>query len=155
VSRVNAPGSERLLGRRKSLVRAGVFGALAAFIGVACTGENIFPTGVIGGGGGGNAPAVEITQPAADAAVNVGDSVQVQASIISTNGVNQVTIGGSFESGGLAFVQQVLTLSLAADTTISQFLQLAGATTGAASIVVEARDVLGNTGADTVAVTIN
>ena len=152
---MEASGAERLPRGRGHGVRAGVVCAMAFLTAVACTGENIFPTGVIGGGGGGDAPTVEITQPAADAAVNVGDSVQVEAAITSSNGVNQVTIGGSFDGGGLAFVQQVLTLSLAADTTISQFVQLAGTTTGAASIVVEARDVLGNRGADTVSVTIN
>jgi hypothetical protein len=129
--------------------------ACALVVAAACTGENIFPTGVVGGGGGGEGPVVEITMPAEGAAVNVGDSVQVQANITSDNGANQVTLGGVFAGGGTAYVQQVITLNVTLDTTVSRFIRPAGTTTGDAKIIVQAKDVLGNTGSDTVSVTIN
>lgn len=136
--------------------RAGVLGSCALLVSVACTGENFFPLSVAGAGGGElEAPTVEISQPAEDADLILGDSVQVTAAITSTNGVNQVTLSGSFESGASAYVQQVVSLAGATDTTISRFLQPAGTAAGAARIVVLAADVLGNDGADTVSVNVN
>lgn len=143
------------VGRRMRL-RLGALAACALLGVVACTGENIFPLSVSTGGSGElEAPTVEITQPADNAALTVGDSVQVAASISSTNGVNQVTLSGRFVAGSPAYVQQVIALSGASDTTISKFLQPAGTVTGNARIIVEARDVLGNAGADTVLVSVN
>lgn len=125
------------------------------FVTAACTGVNIFPTGVSTSEEQGGPPTLEITQPAAAAALTVGDSVQVTASVTSGTGVNQLTMSGSFLTGTSAYVQQVISLSAATDTTVSRFLQPAGTQTGDARIVVQATDLLGNTGADTVQVTVN
>lgn len=152
---MNAACPGRSSEERRNRARLAAACVLALTTSVGCTGENLFGLGVVGTGGGGTEPQVEITAPAANAVLNAGDSVQVEASITSDNGVNQVTVSGVFDGGGTAFVQQVLTMSVTTDTTISQFVQPAGVTTGAASIIVEARDVLGNTGSDTVAVGIN
>lgn len=142
-------------GRRTGL-RLGVVGALAIAAVAACTGENIFPLSVGKGSDGSlQAPTVEITAPAANATLTQGDSVQVTAGITSANGVNQVTFSSTFTAGTTAYVQQVAALSGATDTTVSRFLQPAGTQTGTARIVVTATDLLGNTGADTVQVTVN
>lgn len=136
-------------------IRLRLLGACALWAAAACTGENIFPLAVGGGGGGLDGPTVEVSQPAEDAALNLGDSIQVTAAITSENGVNQVTLSGSFESGASAYIQQTVSLTGATDTTISRFLQPAGTVTGPARIVVRANDVLGNSGADTVSVSVN
>jgi len=116
-----------------------------------CTGENLFTGPALGGTLLG--PTVEITVPAAGAAVAAGDSVQVTASVASDIGVNQVTFSGSFTTGTTAYITQVVSLS-SQDTTLSRFLKPAGTTTGSARIIVEATDLLGGAGADTVTVTI-
>ena len=122
-------------------------GALAS-----CTGENLFTGPSLGGGLTG--PTVEITTPAADATVAAGDSVQVSASVTSSNGVSQVTFSGFFTTGTTAYIAQIVSLPNPADTTLSKFLQPAGTGTGEAKIIVEATDILGGSSADTVTVTI-
>ncbi|MGD8287260.1 MAG: hypothetical protein PVJ80_00550 [Gemmatimonadota bacterium] len=129
--------------------------AWVLFAATACTGVNIFPTGVAAGDDTGGAPTVDITEPAADAALTQGDSVRVSADVTSTTGLNQVTLSGSFMSGTSAFEQQVVSFSGATDTTVTRFLQPAGTQTGDARIVVQARDLLGNVGVDTVLVSVN
>ena len=138
-------------GRRIQLrsVSAAVF-AMAAL--AACTGENLFTGPSLGGGALG--PTVDITAPAAGATFATGDSVQVTATVTSANGVTQVTLSGSFATGASAFVTQVVSLPNSPDTTLSRFLKRAGTNTGSARIIVQATDLLGGSGADTVAVTI-
>jgi hypothetical protein len=132
------------------------FAAMVGFAVVAgCTGENLFTGPTTSTDGSLLGPTVEITAPAANAVVVLGDSVPVTAKITSDNGVNQVTFSGVFGTGATAFVSQTVTLASVTDTTISRFLQQSGTVTGAAKIIVQARDILGNTGADTVSVTIS
>lgn len=139
-------------GRQVRLRRVFAYALVAL---AACTGENIFPLSVSSGGGSLGPPEVQITAPAASAALTLGDSVQVTASVTAENGVGQVTFLGTFDAGASAYVQQVVPLSGQADTTLSRFLQPAGTVTGAARIIVQATDLLGNQGADTVSVTVN
>jgi len=120
-----------------------------------CTGENLFTGPTTGSSGSLLGPTVEISAPAANAVIALGDSVQVTAKVTSDNGVNQVTFSGVSGTGATVFVSQVVTLANATDTTVSRFLQQAGTVTGAAKIIVQARDILGGTGADTVSVTIS
>jgi len=134
--------------------------AVAAMVGFAvvagCTGDNLFTGPTLGGGGSLLGPTVEISAPAANAVIATGvDSVQVTAKITSDNGVNEVTFSGVFTSGTTAFISQVVTLPSATDTTVSRFLKRAGTSTGTARIIVQAKDILGATGADTVSVTIS
>ena len=133
----------------------GAVAALAVLgVAAACTGENYF-TGPGLGSTAFEAPTIEISAPAADAALTQGDSVQVTAAITAANGVNQITFSGTFIAGTTAYVQRVVSLTGATDTTLSRFLQPAGTETGDARIVVQATDLLGNTGADTVLVSVN
>ena len=141
------------LGRMTGVRAAGAI-ALSVAVAAACTGENLF-TGPGLGGGTLLGPTVEITEPADAAALTQGDSVQVDANITSDNGVNEVILRGVFTTGTNAYIQEIVTLTGATDTTVSTFLQPAGTNTGAALIIVSARDVTGNDGADTVSVTIN
>lgn len=121
---------------------------------VGCTGENLF-TGPGAGGGSLLGPAVEITEPAADAAFVVGDSVRVTAEVSSDQGVSQVSFSGAFTAGGTAFGGEVIQTNGAPDTTVSVFLNPVGGSTGNVRIVVEASDLVGGDGADTVTVSIN
>ena len=128
----------------------------AAFLAVlavgACAGENLF-TGVSISD---QKPQVQITAPAASAAVAAGDSVQVTADITGTRGISQVKFTGVLDAGGAAaFPEQIVSLPNPPDTTISRFMRRSGATSGAAKIIVEATDILGDKGADTVAIVLN
>ncbi len=141
-------------GRRIRVRVAGAVLVAAAVLG-ACTGENLF-TGLAGvtqllG------PDVDITAPQAGLTLAVGDSVQVGANITSQDGVTEVAFSGLFQAGGAAFVSEIVPLpSNPMDTTVAEFLiQVDGAGTGNVNLIVEATDVLGQRGADTVQVSIN
>jgi hypothetical protein len=138
-------------GRSKRVRLAGVM--LAAAVLPACTGDNLF-TGV-GASVGLLGPEVEITAPAENFTMAVGDSVQVTAIVSSPNGVSSVTYNGLFSGGAVAFTQISFTLPNPQDSTVSRFMRQAGATTGNVQIIVEATDLLGATGADTVTVIIS
>jgi hypothetical protein len=120
---------------------------------VGCTGENLFTGPSLGSSLLG--PTAEITAPAPNAVVASGDSVQVTANVASDNGVTEVVFSGVFNTGTAALVSQTVTLPSARDTTISRYLQRSGAATGAAKVIVQARDVVGATASDTVSVTLN
>lgn len=132
---------------------AGAALVVAAVLG-ACTGENLFTglartSSLLG-------PEVEITAPQPGLGLAVGDSVQVGATISSPDGVTEVSFSGVFTAGGAAFVSEIVTLPGPTDTTLTNFLQqAAGGGTGDVNIIVEATDVLGDRGADTVQVSIN
>ena len=131
--------------------------AMAAFAIVAgCTGDNLFTGPSTGSTGSLLPPTVDISAPAANAVIATGvDSIQVTARVTGENGVTEVTFSGVFTGGTAAFVTQVVALSNSRDTTVSRFLKRAGTGTGAAKIIVQAKDILGGTGADTVSVTIS
>lgn len=138
------------VGRGPRPSRLAAFAVVAAAIG--CTGENLFTGPSTGGSQLG--PTVEVTAPAAGTIIALGDSVQVTANVVSSTGVSQVTFSGTFTNGVTAFISEVAVLQSAQDTTISRFLRQAAGTNGSARIVVQARDVVGKIGADTVLVTI-
>jgi hypothetical protein len=139
------PASGRSTGLR--LAVAATLVAAAA----ACAGENLFT----GNASVEQGPQVTITSPAANASVSVGDSVNVQADIVGSRGISQVKFSGFFTGGTTAFTEQTVTLPNPPDTTLARFIRQAGATTGNVNIIVEATDILGDKGADTVAVVIN
>jgi hypothetical protein len=127
--------------------------ALVAVTLPACTGENLFTglgatTGILG-------PEVEITAPQPNVALAVGDSVQVTANLSAPDGVSSVKYTGLFSGGGTAFTEIQFTLPNPQDTTVSRFMRQAGTTTGNVRLIVEATDLLGAKGADTVVVIIN
>lgn len=125
---------------------------LAAVALPACAGENLFTGSATVEQG----PEVTITAPSANAGVAAGDSVQVLADVTGQRGISQVKFSGTFASGGAtALVEQLVTLPNPPDTTISRFMRRSGGTTGNVNIIVEATDVLGDKGADTVVVVLN
>ncbi|MBM4182777.1 MAG: hypothetical protein FJ207_00975 [Gemmatimonadetes bacterium] len=136
-------------GRSTDLRRAAALVAALALPG--CAGENLFTGSATVDQG----PQVEITAPATNTGVAAGDSVQVTANITGPRGLSQVTFTGAFTAGGTAFTAQTVTLANPPDTTVSRFMKRSGATTGNATIIVEATDALGDKGADTVAVVLN
>lgn len=139
-------------GRR---VSARVGGAvLAAAVVAACAGENLF-TGPALGGAGLLGPEVQITAPLPPVTVAPGDSVQVTASISTPEGITEVAFTSTLDAGGPApFTPIVVPLSSVTDTTMSRFMRRSGTTPGAAKIIVTAKDVSGDTGADTISVTL-
>jgi hypothetical protein len=137
------PGKRRRVASR--------FGGAVAAAGVlaACTGDNLF-TGL--GRSVPQKPEVTITAPPAGITVPVGDSVRVTATIESTQGVSQVSFSGILDAGGGAFTAVDVTLPNPRDTTLSRVLRRTTSTAGGARIIVEATDILGRRGSDTVAV---
>lgn len=134
--------------------RARVLGAaVATAVAAACAGENLF-TGPVTGGQN-LRPTVEITVPQAGASVGVGDSITVTATIESGQDLSTATFSGTYSGGVAAFTSRTATfLGSVQDTTITYRLGSASANTGAVAIVVQAEDLTGQTGADTVSVTI-
>jgi hypothetical protein len=126
---------------------------LVAAVLPACTGDNLF-TG-LGASVGLLGPEVDITVPAANLALAVGDSVQVTANVSSPDGITQVKWTGTFTTGAGAWQDVVVTLPNPQDTTVSRYLRQLGVQTGSARIIVEATEVGGDVGADTVLVSIN
>jgi hypothetical protein len=119
----------------------------------ACTGDNLFTglgafTGLLG-------PEVEITAPQNNLTLAVGDSVQVTANVSSPDGVASVKYTGLFTGGGEAFTEITVALPNPQDSTVARYMKQAGTTTGNVRIIVEATDVLGEKGADTVNVIIS
>lgn len=139
------------LGRAKQMRLAAAMLVAAAL--PACTGDNLF-TG-LGAIAGLLGPEVEITAPANNATLGVGDSVQVTANLTSPDGVTTVSFKGLFAGGSTAFTEVLFTLPAPQDTTVTRILAPAGASTGTVKIIVTAGDALGEQGADTVTVSIN
>ncbi len=135
-------------------IRVRLAGAmLVAAVLPACTGDNLF-TG-LGASVGLLGPDVDITAPAANLTLAVGDSVQVTANVSSPDGVSSVKYKGLFSDGAAAFTEITVTLPNPTDSIVSRFMRQTGTTTGNVRIIVEATDVGGDTGADTVTVIIN
>jgi len=128
-------------------------GALAAAVTVAaCTGDNLF-TGVVLSTQL-TAPEVTITAPTDNSTVTAGTPVSVTAQVTSSQGVSQMIFSGIFDAGGTAFTSQTISLPNPKDTTVTQSLAQPGTATGSAKIIVQATDILGATGADTLVITI-
>jgi len=121
----------------------------------ACAGENLF-TGPASGAEGLLGPEVEITAPVPPVNIAPGDSVAVIAAISSPEGITEVSYTSTLDAGGSApFTPIVVPLASITDTTMLRFMRRSGSTPGGARIIVTAKDVSGDTGADTVAVNLN
>lgn len=139
--------------RRRAPVR--LAGALLAGVVVAaCAGENAFTfaaraSDLLG-------PRVDITAPIPPVTIAPGDSVRVTASLTSSEGIVEVSWTGTLDAGGGAPFLPIAAVPLPGvrDTTMSRYMVRAGATAGAAKIIVTARDITGDTGADTISVTL-
>jgi hypothetical protein len=139
-------------GRRTHARLAGAL--LAGVVVAACAGENAFTFAVqaislLG-------PQVEITAPIPPVTVAPGDSVEVTASLTSGEGMTEVAWTGTLDAGGAApFIPIVVPLAGVLDTTMSRFVKrVVGSPAGQAKIIVTATDVTGDTGADTISVTL-
>jgi hypothetical protein len=136
-------------GRKIASRLAATFLALALF--GACTGDNLFTGFALSRELG---PDVTITAPQAGLSIPEGDSVLVTATVSSTQGVSAVNYTGELEAGGAAFTSVLVSLPNPQDTTVSRYLRRTGTTAGAARLIVEATDVLGARGADTISVVL-
>jgi hypothetical protein len=128
---------------------------LAAALVAGCAGENLFPSFVVEVGVDLLGPQVDITAPLANVTIAPGDSVAVRATLVSQEGIVEVSFTGVLNAGGAAaFTPVVVPLTAVTDTTMSRFLKRSGATGGAARSIVTARDIGGDLGADTVSVNL-
>ncbi len=121
----------------------------------ACRGENLFS---LAGGLTGGQPTVEITAPTSGATQVVGDSVLVLASIEAPAGVITIDFRATYVDsiGGPAYTSETQSGGNAISVAVTNRLRaVAGQREGEAYIVVEATDVAGQQGIDSVKVTIN
>lgn len=136
---------------RRTGVRLGM-GVLAVAVLAACTGDNLFTGLALSNQLTG--PEVTITSPGGNVSVAPGVAVSVTAEVTSSEGVSEMVFSGIFEDGSPAFTAQTVALPNPQDTTLTKSLAQPGTSTGSAKIIVEATDILGSTGADTVTITI-
>src|SRR5262245_28126577 len=101
---------------------------LAAVALPACTGDNLF-TG-LGALGGLLGPEVDITVPANNFAMSVGDSITVTANVSAPDGVSQVSFRGIFSGGSTALNTITFTVPAPQDTTVTRVMRQSGAQTG-------------------------
>ena len=140
--------------RAPSRARATILAAAAVATVAACAGENLF-TGPALGGGALLGPQVTITTPQPNISIPPEDSVNVTATLVSAEGITEVSFTGTLDAGGVApFTPVVVPLTAVTDTTMSRYLKRSGTTAGAARIIVTAKDISGDTGADTISVTL-
>jgi hypothetical protein len=144
------PMRRRESGRRTSTCLAGAL--LAGVVVAACAGENTFTFAASGRDLLG--PEVDITAPIPPVTIAPGDSVQVTATLTSSEGITEVSWTGTLDAGGAAPFAPIVVSVAARDTTMSRYMVRLGATGGAAKIIVTARDITGDTGADTISVTL-
>ena len=143
--------------KRPVIANRRVRAALVLLVGVgvlgACAGENLFSLAATAGQTG---PDVEITNPTSGATAIVGDSVRVQASVSAPNGAASVVYSGTYGADGdAAYVQETNDLNGLVNLSLSNRLRaVPGQRAGTAIVVVSVTDRAGETGADTVTVTI-
>lgn len=150
------------------LLAAAAMGTMSVVAG--CGGTNLFSvSGVSGSGGatgGSQAPVVQILNPPSDTVLSVGDSVFVRAQLTAgAAGITSARLYGFAHRGvdslGTGqdvprFTEKDITFAAAvADTTVVRYLAATADTTHeTVYLVVEATDSAGNTGADTISVSV-
>jgi len=120
----------------------------------ACAGENIFS---LTAGAGSVGPTVNVTAPAENLALALGDSVLVRADVNAPAGATTLQINSTYAGGTAAFTAYTnAALGSAATVAVNRWLQpAAGQVAGSAYIVVQVTDLSGAVGKDSVKVTIN
>ena len=120
----------------------------------ACGGENLFSLAATGSEGG---ATVDITTPAANFTLAVGDSIQIIADAASPDGLATAEYRGSYTEDGVdAFVGKTEALGGTLAVTLTNLLGPApGQVAGSVYIGVEVADQGGSTAKDSVKVTIN
>lgn len=119
----------------------------------ACTGENLFSAaGSVGQGG----PSVEIITPTSGASAEIGDSILVETTITAQSGAASAVYTGTYEvEEDAAYVQETTDLNGLVNLSLSNYLRAApDQRAGTAVVVVTVTDQAGETGADTVTVTV-
>lgn len=126
--------------------------AAATAVLAACAGENLF-TGPLAGASG---PDVEITSPTSGQQFPVGNSVTVEATATSQSGAAVAEFEGVYEADGTAaFGTESQSLDGLVNVSLTQeLLAVAGQIPGTVVIIVSVTDQQGETGADSVTVTL-
>ena len=143
---------------KRPVVAKRVRAVLALLVGVgvlsACAGENLFSLAASVGQTG---PDVEITSPTSGATATIGDSVLVTATVSASNGAASVVYSGTYGAeGDAAYVQETSDLNGLVNLSLSNRLRaVPSQRAGTAIVVVSVTDQAGETGADTVTVTIS
>jgi hypothetical protein len=119
----------------------------------ACAGENLFS---LSAGVGTTGPAVGITAPGEGFTIALGDSVLVLADVTAPDRATLATYRGTHpDTGDDAYIGQTATLGSVPAANLRTYLKAADTqVVGAAYVVVEVTDALGQTGIDSVRVTI-
>lgn len=118
-----------------------------------CAGENLFS---LAASVAEAAVEVSITTPGEGATIAPGDSISIAANLIAATGLSSVTFRGNYTPGGeLAYTTETGTLAGETSLNVTNFLlAVGGQTAGSVYIVVEASDLIGGMGKDSVKVTI-
>jgi hypothetical protein len=119
----------------------------------ACAGENLFS---LTAGAGAAGATVDITAPGEGFTVALGDSVLVLTDVTAPDRATLVTYRGTHpDTGDDAYIGQTETLGNVPAATLQTYLKAADTqVSGSAYVVVEVTDALGQTGIDSVKVSI-
>jgi hypothetical protein len=134
--------------------RVAALGLLAGALALsACSGENLFS---LTAGSSATGPTVGIVAPGEGFTIAVGDSVQVLADVTAPDAATGVVYRSQYaDTGEAAYVPETEVLGSVPAANLNNHLQAApGQVAGQVYIVVEVTDALGQTGIDSVKVTI-
>ncbi len=139
-------------GRERRLAVCGV--ALAALSLAACRGDNLFSLAATVAG---NEPTVLITAPGGGNTIAKGDSILILAEVTAQAGLTAVDFRGEYADsiGGDAYIPERQSANGSTFLRVNnRLLAVDGQVTGEVYIVVEATDLAGAQGKDSVKVTI-
>ena len=119
----------------------------------ACSGENLFS---LTSGASGSEPVVALLVPGAGFTLAVNDSIQVLADVTAPNGATGVVYRSRYaDTGEIAYVAETEILGSVPAASLNNYLKaVPGQVAGPVYVVVEVTDALGQTGIDSVNVTV-
>lgn len=143
----------RAANARHGRAGAAVVVLVVAAVVTACAGENLFSLAATASEPG---PEVEITTPTSGLTKAIGDSLLVEANVNAPEGASSVVYVGTYEvEAGTAYTPETTSLSGLTNVALRNFLLAApDQTAGTVVVVVTVTDLAGESGADSVTVTI-
>lgn len=144
----------RVVIERTNRLRAAITALASITVLAACAGENIFS---LTAGSGSVGPTVNVTAPAENLALALGDSVLVRADVNAPGGAASLEITSTYTGGAAAFTSYTNpALGSVTTLTVNRWLQpAAGQVVGSAYIVVQVTNLTGAVGRDSVKVMLN
>lgn len=119
----------------------------------ACSGENLFS---LTAGASASGPVVDLLAPGAAFSLAVGDSIQILADVTAPNGATVVVYRSNYAATDVtAYVAETESLGSVPAASLNNYLKpLPSQVAGQVYVVVEVTDALGQTGIDSVKVTV-